>query len=111
MTAAKTARRRSRRRPSFELNFNGTMRQVPSTSGSDSDVSTDAVLQPLADAAAAAENGGKGAGSPNKQQKHVCDLEQERQQHISAQEWGNMALLVLLYAMQGIPLGLTMGAM
>lgn len=26
-------------------------------------------------------------------------------------EWGNMALLVLLYAMQGIPLGLTMGAM
>jgi hypothetical protein len=29
----------------------------------------------------------------------------------AVQEWGNMALLVLLYAMQGIPLGLTMGAM
>lgn len=41
----------------------------------------------------------------------MCGVEQERQRHISAQEWGNMALLVLLYAMQGIPLGLTMGAM
>ncbi|KAF8059178.1 hypothetical protein HT031_005350 [Scenedesmus sp. PABB004] len=30
---------------------------------------------------------------------------------ITLQEWGNMALLVLLYAMQGIPLGLTMGTM
>lgn len=30
---------------------------------------------------------------------------------ISAAEWRNMALLVLLYAMQGIPLGLTLGAM
>jgi hypothetical protein len=26
-------------------------------------------------------------------------------------EWANLALLVLLYAMQGIPLGLTMGAL
>jgi hypothetical protein len=30
---------------------------------------------------------------------------------IEPYEWGNMALLVLLYAMQGIPLGLTMGTM
>jgi hypothetical protein len=30
---------------------------------------------------------------------------------IAPYEWGNMALLVLLYAMQGIPLGLTMGTM
>eukprot|EP00879_Flechtneria_rotunda_P017194 GHRR01018010.1.p1 GENE.GHRR01018010.1~~GHRR01018010.1.p1 ORF type:complete len:390 (+),score=144.30 GHRR01018010.1:480-1649(+) len=34
-----------------------------------------------------------------------------KSKHISGQEWGNMALLVLLYAMQGIPLGLTSGAM
>ena len=30
---------------------------------------------------------------------------------VAPYEWGNMALLVLLYAMQGIPLGLTMGTM
>jgi hypothetical protein len=30
---------------------------------------------------------------------------------ITPYEWGNMTLLVLLYAMQGIPLGLTMGTM
>lgn len=112
MTAAGEAavRRRSLRRPSFEVDFNGTMRQVPSASGSDSDTSTEALLQVTTDAAAAAEQGGA-CGSPSKQQKHVCGVEQERQRHISAQEWGNMAVLVLLYAMQGIPLGLTMGAM
>jgi hypothetical protein len=31
--------------------------------------------------------------------------------HIGPDEWANMGLLVLLYAMQGIPLGLTMGAL
>jgi hypothetical protein len=70
-------------------------------------------MSPAADAAAAAEQGSEHT-TPSKQQQqqqHVCDLEKERQQHITAQEWGNMALLVLLYAMQGIPLGLTMGAM
>jgi K+-transporting ATPase c subunit len=111
MTTAEPVRRRSRRRPSFELSINGTVRQVPADSASDSDSSMDAVLQPIGNAAAAAERGSQGRGSPSKQHKHVCDLEQERHQHISAQEWGNMALLVLLYAMQGIPLGLTMGAM
>lgn len=112
MTAAEAAvRRRSLRRSSFEIDYNGTMRQVPSASGSDSDTSTEALLQvTTTDAAAAAEQDGA-YGSPSKQHKHVCGVEQERQRHISAQEWGNMALLVLLYAMQGIPLGLTMGAM
>lgn len=87
------------------------MQQVPSESSSDSGGSTEGVFPPAADAAAAAERGGKGTTPSQQQQQHVCDLEQERHQHITAQEWGNMALLVLLYAMQGIPLGLTMGAM
>lgn len=113
MTAAEPTKRRSRRRPSFELTINGSMTHVPSASSSDSDsiLEQDSPLlhKDLNTTAAAAA--GK-AGSPSKQQqKHVCNLEQERHQHISAQEWGNMALLVLLYAMQGIPLGLTMGAM
>lgn len=56
-------------------------------------------------AAVAAEAGC--SGKPPRQKK------QQQQQHapITAQEWGNMAVLVLLYAMQGIPLGLTLGAM
>lgn len=111
MTASQQpVRRRSRRRSSFELSINGDMRKVPAEPGSDSDSSGDALLLHTADAAAAAEQGHKGS-SPGKAHKHVCDLEAERQQHVTAQEWGNMALLVLLYAMQGIPLGLTMGAM
>lgn len=110
MTAVALHKRRSPHRPSFELTINGAMQQVPSESSSDSGGSTDGLLSADADAAAAAERGGKGT-TPGKQQQHVCDLEKERHQHITAQEWGNMALLVLLYAMQGIPLGLTMGAM
>lgn len=110
MTSVALHKRRSPHRPSFELTINGAMQQVPSESSSDSGASTEGLLSPAADAAAAAEQGSEHT-TPSKQQQHVCDLEKERQQHITAQEWGNMALLVLLYAMQGIPLGLTMGAM
>jgi hypothetical protein len=62
------------------------MRKVPADSASDSDSSGDAVLRTV-DAAAAAEQGHKGSEkSPGKQQqKHVCDLEAERVQHITAQ--------------------------
>jgi len=86
--AAKTRKRQ----PPLEVDFNGTPRQVKDSSSSSSSMS------------------GNESPKPEQQQQQQHHR-RERVQHISAQEWGSMALLVLLYAMQGIPLGLTLGAM
>jgi hypothetical protein len=118
-------------RASLEIDFNGTHRTFPSepcspsTSGSSSDDDNDSRRCPASkqvDVAstlqAAADAAGAAAGPPHKQQQqqqhhhhHHHKHGDGEQQHITPHEWANMALLVLLYAMQGIPLGLTMGAM
>ena len=90
--AAKTRKRQ----PPLEVDFNGTPRQVKDSSSSSSSTSGNESPQPE---------------QQQQQQQHHQHHRRERVQHISAQEWGSMALLVLLYAMQGIPLGLTLGAM
>eukprot|EP00878_Enallax_costatus_P023000 GHUV01024444.1.p1 GENE.GHUV01024444.1~~GHUV01024444.1.p1 ORF type:complete len:287 (+),score=81.65 GHUV01024444.1:243-1103(+) len=124
-------RNRSRRKhkSSIDIDFNGTTRTIPSspsTSGSEDNSSTDG-CKPPATTAVAAQNGAAvhsadgdaaadSAPAKQPQQQHKARHRNRRdhredERHITAQEWGNMVLLVLLYAMQGIPLGLTMGAM
>jgi hypothetical protein len=136
MTAANgTVRRRSRRRPSFDLSINSSMRHVPSESsesGDDGGCWSDGAagtgadsLHPLLPGSkraqqqqqqrqpglqTAAPPGGASAGRRPGAQPERRQQQHDRG-HITVQEWGNMALLVLLYAMQGVPLGLTMGAM
>eukprot|EP00775_Hariotina_reticulata_P008729 gene8729-8910_t len=94
-----------RRQPPLEVDFNATPRQVNSSgsSSSSSMSGNDGNDGPQLDESRAERQ--------QQQQQHHHHHRREHAQHISAQEWGSMALLVLLYAMQGIPLGLTLGAM
>lgn len=100
----------------MDVDFNGTTRTVPLSPSQSSD-SDDGQQCGFTGApsktVAAASNGSTASDGPEQPHKrhnhHHRSIEDNK--HISPQEWGNMALLVLLYAMQGIPLGLTMGAM
>jgi hypothetical protein len=117
-------------RASLEIDFNGTHRTFPSepcspsTSGSSSNDDDNSRSCPastpldVASTLQAAAEAAKAAAAPphNEQQHHHHHHHHHKhdggeQRHITLHEWANMALLVLLYAMQGIPLGLTMGAM
>jgi hypothetical protein len=62
--------------------------------------------KPLAAAAAAAA-----AQASSQSEHHHHHHHSRSHEPFTRGDWGNMALLVLLYAMQGIPLGLTMGAL
>lgn len=110
--------KRSNKHPSMEVDFNGTARRIPSYSSFDSDNNSEGEASGYSPTATVADGSATSNGASKDQQqtteqhkglKHHRRKDDE--QHITAQEWGNMALLVLLYAMQGIPLGLTMGAM
>jgi hypothetical protein len=107
-------------RASLEIDFNGTHRTFPSepcsassASSSDSEDGSSSVPASADDVATTLQ----AAAEAHKQQQqqhhhhHHHKHGSAEQQHITPREWANMALLVLLYAMQGIPLGLTMGAM
>jgi hypothetical protein len=117
---------------SLEIDFNGTHRTFPSEpcsstrgSGSSSEdegnssipaspANVCSTLQAAAEAAGAAAAPHNGQQEQQQLQHHHHHHHKHgggEQQHITPHEWANMALLVLLYAMQGIPLGLTMGAM
>lgn len=127
MTVSQPGKRsRRKHKASIDIDFCGTARTIPSSpssSGSDSS-SSDDVCRPLAITAEPASNaaagedaaGGAVSAKQRQQQQHSQRLanghdHRQDEKRITSQEWGNMALLVLLYAMQGIPLGLTMGAM
>lgn len=59
------------------------------------------------------EGGSRGAGAGGRKAKHQRKLGSPREvEHPTPwEERGSMALLVLLYMMQGIPMGLTLGAL
>ena len=92
------------------MDINGRTQSVSLSSASSSPRSS---LSGSIDGGAAAvdgcgvANGVHGSGQKQQHRRHKHEREEEQQ----PMEWGNMALLVLLYAMQGIPLGLTMGAL
>lgn len=100
-------------RASIEIDFNGAHRTIPSEPCSSSSSSEGGDTSPTAEQAEPGTGTAAQAAAEQPPRLHGHHHHKHEKEHgrISAQEWGNMALLVLLYAMQGIPLGLTMGAM
>lgn len=114
MPPSKPHTRSRQKRSSLEVDFNGTTRTVPlsrsSSSGSEDDQQCGLKGTPSPTVAGASNGSNGSAAQQHKRHKHHHHSADD-DRRITPQEWGNMALLVLLYAMQGIPLGLTMGAM